>query len=79
MEIGTASQRRAGRGTSFLVAECDGVIAGYAYAGLYRPRPAYRFTVEDSIYLHPDHLRKGIGRLLLDELIRQCELGRGVR
>jgi phosphinothricin acetyltransferase len=63
-------------GLPFLVAECEGAIAGYAYASLYRPRPAYRFTVEDSIYLHPDYLRKGIGRLLLSELIRQCELGR---
>jgi L-amino acid N-acyltransferase YncA len=62
-------------GLPFLVAECEGEIAGYAYAGLYRPRPAYRFTVEDSIYIHPGHMRKGIGRLLLTELIAQCELG----
>lgn len=61
-------------GLPFLVAESNGVVAGYAYAGLYRPRPAYRYTVEDSIYLHPDHLGKGIGRLLLTELIRQSEL-----
>jgi L-amino acid N-acyltransferase YncA len=60
----------------FLVAETDGVVAGYAYATLYRPRPAYRFTIEDSIYVHPDHLGKGIGRLLLAELIRRCEAGR---
>jgi len=63
-------------GLPYLVAECGGEVAGFAYAGLYRPRPAYRYTVEDSIYLHPDHLRKGIGRRLLAELIRQCELGR---
>jgi len=50
-------------------------VIGYAYASLYRPRPAYRFTIEDSIYIHPDHLRQGIGRLLLGELIRQCESG----
>ena len=62
-------------GLPFLVAEYQGVIAGYAYAGPYRPRPAYRFTIEDSIYIHPDHIRKGIGRLLLSSLIRQCELG----
>lgn len=62
-------------GLPYLVAEYGGAVAGYAYAGLYRPRPAYRHTVEDSIYLHPDHLRKGIGRRLLAELIRQCELG----
>lgn len=65
-----------GEGLPFLVAESRGAIAGYAYAGLYRPRPAYKFTVEDSIYLHPDHLRKGIGRLLLAELIQRCEAGR---
>ena len=62
-------------GLPHLVAECAGVVAGFAYAGLYRPRPAYRFTVEDSIYIHPDYLRKGLGRALLMELIRQCELG----
>jgi phosphinothricin acetyltransferase len=65
-----------GDGLPFLVAECEGVVAGYAYASLYRPRPAYRFTIEDSIYLHPDHVRKGTGRLLLTEMIRECELGR---
>jgi L-amino acid N-acyltransferase YncA len=65
-----------GEGLPFLVAERGGAIAGYAYAGLYRPRPAYRFTVEDSIYLHPDHLRKGIGRQLLTELVARCETGR---
>ena len=64
-----------GQNLPYLVAECDGTIAGYAYAALYRPRPAYRFTVEDSIYIHPDFLRKGIGRLLLTELIRNCECG----
>jgi phosphinothricin acetyltransferase len=63
-------------GLPFLVAEHAGVIAGYAYATLYRPRPAYRYTIEDSIYIHHDHIRKGLGRLLLAELIRQCELGR---
>jgi L-amino acid N-acyltransferase YncA len=62
-------------GLPYLVAESAGVVTGYAYASLYRPRPAYRFTIEDSIYIHPDHVRRGIGRLLLSELIRQCELG----
>ena len=65
-----------GEGLPFLVAESRGTVAGYAYASLYRPRPAYRYTVEDSIYIHPDHLRKGIGRLLLRELVRRCEQGR---
>ena len=59
----------------YLVAESNGEVAGYAYASPYRPRPAYRFTVEDSIYIHHAHLRQGIGRRLLTELIRQCESG----
>jgi phosphinothricin acetyltransferase len=62
-------------GLPYLVAESRDGVAGYAYASLYRPRPAYRFTVEDSIYIHPEYVRKGIGRLLLAELIRRCELG----
>ncbi len=61
------------RGLPFLVAECAGVVVGYAYAGLYRARPAYRFTLEDSIYIHPDHTGKGIGRLLLEALIAACQ------
>lgn len=62
-----------GKGLPYLVAEDNGIILGYAYAGPYRPRPAYRFTVEDSIYVHPDHARKGIGALLLPALISECE------
>ena len=56
-----------------LVAELDGKIAGYAYAGPYRPRPAYRFTVENSIYVHPDYIGSGVGSLLMAELIARCE------
>lgn len=48
------------------------VVAGYAYAGPYRSRSAYRFTVEDSIYLAPDRIGRGYGRLLLEQLIRDC-------
>ena len=47
-------------------------ILGFAYASLYNPRTAYRFTVEDSIYVHYQHSRKGIGRKLLSEIIRLC-------
>jgi L-amino acid N-acyltransferase YncA len=68
-------RRRAGilsRGLPYLVAELDGAVAGYAYAAPYRPRPAYRFTVEDSVYIHPDHARKGLGRLLMVEVIAAC-------
>ncbi len=57
----------------YLAAETGGVVAGYAYAGPYRPRLAYRFTVEDSIYVHPEFVGGGLGRLLLSRLIEFCE------
>lgn len=59
-------------GYPYVVAELDGCVAGYAYANAYRPRPAYRFTVEDSVYIAPDAQGKGIGRLLLASLIDTC-------
>jgi len=55
-----------------LVAERGGVVVGYAYAVLFRKRPAYRFTLKHSIYVHPDHLHAGIGRVLLPALIDAC-------
>ncbi|WP_114944285.1 GNAT family N-acetyltransferase [Microvirga calopogonii] len=60
-------------GYPYLVAEKDGVILGYAYAGAYRTRPAYRSTVEDSIYVAPSAQGQGVGRLLLAALIEECE------
>jgi L-amino acid N-acyltransferase YncA len=60
-------------GFPYLVAELDGVVAGYAYAGPYRARPAYRFTVEDSIYVAPEAHRHGIGRALLERLLMEAE------
>lgn len=48
-------------------------LLGYAYAGAFRTRPAYRFIVEDSIYIAPQAQGRGLGRLLLEELIRRCE------
>ena len=57
----------------YLVATLGGVVGGYAYAGSYRPRPAYRFTVEDSIYLAPENHRRGIGTALLHDLIARSE------
>ena len=65
-------------GFPYLVAELDGAVAGYAYAGPYRARPAYRFSVEDSIYVATDAHRRGIGRALLDQLIVESE-ARGFR
>lgn len=55
-----------------LVAERNGEVVGYAYAVPFRKRPAYRFTVKHSIYVHPDHLGTGIGTKLLPELIDAC-------
>jgi phosphinothricin acetyltransferase len=69
-------QRRAALlegGYPYLVAEKDGAVLGYAYAGAYRTRPAYRSTVEDSIYIAPTAHRQGLGRKLLEALIAECE------
>ena len=60
-------------GYPYLVAEIGGAVMGYAYAGPYRTRPAYRYTVENSIYIAPDAQRRGIGRALIDRLIAECE------
>lgn len=62
-------------GLPYLVAELDGQIAGYAYATHYRPRPAYRYTVEDSVYVRQELHGHGIGTLLLRSLIERCEKG----
>src|SRR3954471_4916464 len=60
-------------GFSYLVAALEGGVVGYAYAGAYRPRPAYRFTVENSVYLQPAIHRRGIGLQLLQRLIAESE------
>ncbi|NRF68794.1 N-acetyltransferase family protein [Aquincola sp. S2] len=62
-------------GLPYLVAELDGRIAGYCYATLYRPRPAYRHTIEDSVYVAHELGGRGIGRALLQSLIERCERG----
>jgi L-amino acid N-acyltransferase YncA len=62
-----------GAGYPYLVAELDGVVQGYAYASAYRARYAYRFAVEDSIYVRDGMAGKGIGRALLAALIARCE------
>ncbi len=61
------------RGLPYLVAEAEGAILGYAYATPYRTRAAYRNTVENSVYVRADLARRGIGRRLLETLIRECE------
>ena len=65
-------------GYPYLVAEAGGGVAGYAYAGAYRTRPAYRSTVEDSVYVAPALQGAGTGRALLGALIQACEV-RGFR
>ncbi|MGB6454698.1 MAG: N-acetyltransferase family protein [Streptosporangiaceae bacterium] len=62
----------AGRGLPFLVCECAGVVAGYAYATPWRAKPAYLHTVESSIYLAPGYTGRGLGRRLLSALLRRC-------
>ncbi len=62
----------------YIVAESAGAIAGYAYAGAYRARPAYHWSVEDSVYVAPDSHRRGIGLLLLRALVDIAE-ARGFR
>jgi L-amino acid N-acyltransferase YncA len=64
-------------GLPHLVAEREGRVLGYAYAGKWRPRPAYKFSVEDSIYIDNDAVGQGVGKALLPALIDQCTaLGR---
>jgi L-amino acid N-acyltransferase YncA len=65
-------------GFPYIVATLDGVVAGYAYAGPYRARPAYRFTVENSVYLDPKAQGKRIGTQLMQALIKESE-ARGYR
>lgn len=62
-----------GKGLPYLVAEQDGGVVGFAYGNWFKPRPAYRYSVEDSIYLAPDLHRKGLGRALLAELLARFE------
>ncbi len=61
-----------GRGFPYLVAEVDGHVAGFAYANTYRPRAAYDYTVEDSVYIAHDMRGRGIGRSLLSALVEIC-------
>jgi len=65
----------AAAGWPFLVAERGGAVAGYAYATQFRDRAGYRYTAEDSIYVHPERVGQGIGGALLDALIARCVAG----
>jgi len=80
-DVDEMARRRAdvlGKGLPWLVAERAGQVLGYAYANHFRPRRAYRFCVEDSIYLADAARGQGVGRLLLAELLAQSE-ARGAR
>ncbi len=72
-EMTTRQKLLLDRGFPYLVADAGGTVAGFAYAGPYRPRIAYRHSVEDSVYVNPRVHRRGIGRLLLTELIASAE------
>lgn len=61
-----------GRGLPYLVAELDGAVGGYGYCAPYRARSAYRYALEDSVYVRHDMTGRGIGKRLLDELIARC-------
>jgi L-amino acid N-acyltransferase YncA len=60
------------KGLPYLIARIDGKIAGYCYATTYRPRTAYRFTVEESVYIAEGYTGMGIGKMLLNALIAAC-------
>ena len=60
------------RGLPWLAADFGGIVAGYAYCALYRTRSAYRYTVEDSVYVREDYQGRGVGAALLDALIERC-------
>ena len=74
--VETMAERRAAvraQGLPYLVATQNGEILGYAYAGPFRPRPAYRYSLEDSIYVAPAAVGRGIGRRLLEALLARAE------
>src|SRR3954468_12898050 len=62
-----------GKGLPYLVAELEGRVVGFAYCQWFKPRPAYRFSAEDSIYMDPEASGRGLGKQLLAELVKQAE------
>jgi L-amino acid N-acyltransferase YncA len=77
-EMTTRMKKIAEAGLPYLVAESEGRVAGYAYASAFHTRSAYRFTVENSVYVAPQSTRAGTGTLLMRRLIAECA-GRGLR
>ena len=75
VEIAARRASVVAQGLPYLVAEHAGAVAGYCYATAYRPRPAYRYAVEDSVYVADGLAARGIGAALLAELIARCEAG----
>lgn len=71
-EIETRWRVRESRNQPTLIATCDGQLAGFAYAASHKERSAYRFTVEDSVYVGPGFIGQGVGHALLTELINEC-------
>ena len=72
-EMEARRRRVAGFGLPHLVVQDEGGrVLGFAYAGPFRPRPAYRYTAEDTVYVHPDAKGRGVGRALLSEVVKRC-------
>ena len=72
-EMERRRQAIADRGLPYVVAEHEGRVLGFAYAGPFRPRAAYRYTLEDSVYVAPEAAGKGVGRAVLVSVIEACE------
>lgn len=77
-EMHTRYRRVVDGGHAWFVAEVDGTVAGYGYYGAYHARPGYRWTVENSVYVDPDHQRRGLGLALVERLVNDAE-ARGFR
>lgn len=71
-ELRTRMEAIQAKGLPYVVAERGGRVIGYAYANSYRPREAYRYTVEDSIYIDAEETGRGAGALLLERLLERC-------
>jgi phosphinothricin acetyltransferase len=72
-EMAGRMQKIQSAGLPYLVAERSGRVVGYSYADRYHPRQAYRYTLEDTVYVEPRSQGQGIGRALLEEVLRRCE------